>query len=65
MNPSTVNPGTMLLTKIINIAFKTKVKRPRVKMFIGRVKISKIGFKKALIIPKIRATTKAVVKSKT
>jgi hypothetical protein len=59
---SIVKPGTSWLTKIINKAFNTNVKTPRVKILIGRVKIISIGFKNALIIPKIKATTKEVVK---
>ena len=58
-NPSIENPGTILLTRSINKAFKTSVKRPSVRIVMGRVKIIKTGFKKAFIIPKIRATTRA------
>jgi hypothetical protein len=61
-NPSTINPGTMLLTSKINSAFKTKLKRPKVRIVIGNVKITRTGFKKAFIIPKTRATTRAEVK---
>ena len=61
-NPSILNPGTITLTKRIRSAFKTKVKSPSVKKLIGRVKISRTGFKKAFIIPKTKATTKAVIK---
>lgn len=61
-NPSTTNPGTNLLTRSINTAFMTKVKSPKVKILIGRVRIRRTGFKNALIIPKTKATTKAAVK---
>lgn len=60
--PSTINPGTNLLTRSINIAFITNVKIPKVRIFIGSVRIIRTGFKNAFIIPKTRATTKADVK---
>lgn len=40
----------------------TKVNRPRVRMFIGRVKIIMIGFINALRIPRTNATIRAVAK---
>lgn len=61
--PSTLNPGTIIFTKSINIAFIINVKRPKVKILIGRVRIRRIGFKNAFIIPKTSAATNAVVKS--
>ena len=61
-NPSIENPGTILLTKRINKAFKTSVKRPSVRIVIGRVNIIRIGFRIAFIMPKTKATTKAVSK---
>lgn len=59
---STLNPGTSLVTKIIKIALRIKVKRPSVKIFIGKVRIRRTGFKNAFIIPKTKATTIADVK---
>ena len=61
-NPSTTKPVTILLAKSINKAFKTKVNSPKVKIFMGRVRIINIGFRKALIIPKTNATARAAVK---
>jgi hypothetical protein len=63
--PSTINPGTSLLTSNINKALITKVKSPKVRIFIGSVRIIKTGFRKAFIIPKTKATTKAAVKPAT
>ena len=63
--PSTLNPATILLTKSMSKAFKIKVKRPSVKIFIGRVRIRRIGLRSAFIIPSTNATTKADVKSET
>ncbi len=60
--PSTTNPGTNLLTRSIRSAFITKVKSPKVRIFIGKVKIKRMGFKKAFIMPNTKATTKATVK---
>lgn len=64
-NPSTLKPGTIFETRIIKRAFITKVNRPRVNIFIGRVRISITGLRKAFIIPNISATTKAVVRVST
>lgn len=65
MNPSTTNPVTTLLTSSIKTAFITKVKSPSVRILIGRVRIKRIGFKIALIIPKTRATIRDDVKLST
>ena len=61
-NPSTLNPGTILAARSIRTAFITKVKSPRVKRLIGRVKIRRTGFIIAFIIPKTRAVIRAAVK---
>ena len=61
-NPSIENPGTILLTRMINKAFKISVNKPSVKIVIGKVNMIKTGFIKAFIIPSTRATTKAVAK---
>lgn len=47
----TLNPGTILLARIIIIPFITKVKSPRVRMFIGSVRRMRIGFIRALRSP--------------
>lgn len=49
------NPDTKPETKYRRNPFITRVKSPRVKIFIGKVKIIKIGLKIALRIPKIKA----------
>lgn len=64
-NPSTLNPGTILLTKSINTAFITKVKSPKVRIFRGRVKSSKIGLINMLIAPRTTATMRAVINPST
>lgn len=65
VKPSTLNPGTIRSTSIINAALITKVKSPRVRMFIGRVRIKIMGLMTALTIPKTKATKSAVVKVST
>lgn len=62
---ATKNPGTKELTKRIRMAFMTKVNRPRERMLMGRVRITKIGFKMALTIPKMTETIMAVTKEST
>ncbi|MDX1535709.1 MAG: hypothetical protein R3346_03050 [Candidatus Spechtbacterales bacterium] len=59
-NPSTVNPGTIKEDNQTKNALITKVNKPRVKIFIGRVKKTKIGFMKIFRIPRTNATAKAV-----
>lgn len=61
-NPSTVNPGTRLAARRITTAFITNANNPKVKIVIGRVRIRRMGFMNALMIPKTTATTKAVTK---
>lgn len=63
-NPSTLNPGTRFAAKRIINALITNVNKPKVKMLIGSVRIRRIGFKTALIIPSTTATTSAVTKFK-
>ena len=58
-NPATPKPGITPEAIINKTAFITKVKRPRVKMFIGRVMINKNGRKKAFSMPSIAAAKKA------
>lgn len=57
--PSTLNPGTILETRIMIIALITNVKRPIVTILIGSVKKSKIGFTKAFKTPSTIATRRA------
>ena len=64
-NPAMVKPGTNLATIKISIALITKVNRPKVITFMGSVRITMIGLMTALIIPRTRATTKAVVNEAT
>jgi len=59
-NPSTLKPGTKLLVIRSKIAFMTKVNKPKVKIFIGNVKITNIGLRKIVSIPHKTATTKSV-----
>lgn len=47
-NPSTLKPGTMLSTNKIIKALITSKKRPNVKMVMGIVNITRIGFTKIL-----------------
>ena len=61
-NPSTVKPGTIALARRTKTAFITKVKRPNVKRFIGRVSITRTGFIIAFIIPMTNAAIRALVK---
>ena len=61
-NPSTVKPETKFETNKIITALITKVKRPKVKRLIGKVKIKRIGFNTAFIIPRTNAAINAEVK---
>lgn len=63
--PLTVKPGTIFAVNKINKALITKVKRPRVIIFIGKVRITRIGLRTALAIPKTSAAAKAVVRDAT
>ena len=65
IKPVIVNPLTRESIPNSRIALITKVKSPRVRMFIGRVRISRIGLMIALAMPSNRATIKAVVKEDT
>lgn len=53
----TPNPGTISLISIISPAFITKVKRPRVIKFTGKVRTIKIGFRIIDNTPHTTATT--------
>ena len=59
--PFTVKPSTRLSANIIKKVLITKVNKPRVKMFTGKVKSKINGFKSALIKPntidRIKAAT--------
>lgn len=58
-NPETSNPDITPDTIISIIALITKVKIPRVNIFMGRVNINSIGRKKAFSMPKIAAAKSA------
>lgn len=60
-NPSMVKPDTKRATKSSSSAFITKVNKPRVKIFMGKVSIMIIGLIRVFIIPRIMATISAVV----
>lgn len=64
-NPMMAKPGTILATASRSRALITKVNSPRVRMLMGKVRITMIGLMTALMIPRTRATTKAVVKELT
>jgi len=63
--PTTSKPGTIKAVALIKKALITKVKSPRVRIFIGNVKITITGFMNALMIPKTSATIRAVTKELT
>src|SRR3989344_2130890 len=62
IKPATSKPGTRKATVLSRKALITKVKSPKVRIFIGRVKITINGFMKALMIPRTSATISAVTK---
>jgi hypothetical protein len=61
-NPRTSKPEMMPETIISRSAFMTNVKRPKLSIFIGRVKKMRIGRKKAFSIPSMAAANTAVKK---
>ena len=65
MNPSTLNPGTILSVKRIKIALIATVKSPKVIKVMGRVRIRRIGLRTAFTIPITKAVAKAEVKLST
>lgn len=56
---ATANPETKAAISITSRALITKVKSPKERMLIGRVNMTKIGFKNALIKPKTSAAINA------
>ena len=58
-NPWISKPPTTPATIISKMAFKTKVNNPRVKILIGRVRMKRMGLKKAFNIPRKAAEKKA------
>lgn len=60
--PVTLKPGTKDAVSKINKALTAKVNNPKVRIFIGKVKIINIGFIKAFKTPKTSATSKAEIK---
>ena len=61
-NPFTLNPGIIADAIKTKTAFITKVKSQKVRIFIGSVRIIRIGFKTVFRIPKTTAITIAVIK---
>ena len=58
--PATAKPLTKLATNKTKEPLSTKVKSPKVKILIGKVRIIKIGLTIALRIPKTIATISAI-----
>ena len=63
--PSTWNPGTIALTSKTKKPIITKVNKPSVAMFTGKVRIKSRGPKNALTIARSTATMTAVRKPET
>ena len=63
--PFTINPGTIAEASKTKAAFITKVKSQNVRIFIGSVKIIRIGFTKVFRTPNTTATIIAVIKFST
>ena len=61
-NPETVKSGTIFAASIIRPAFMNREKRPKVRIFIGRVNRKIIGLMKIFITPRTTARTKAAIK---
>lgn len=64
-NPATSNPFTTVATNQNNKALITKVNKPRVKIFTGKVKITNIGLSKAFTKPNNKAVIKAAYQPET
>ena len=64
-NPATANPFTTVATNQNNKALITKVNKPKVKIFTGKVKNTNIGFNKAFNKPNNKAVIKAVYQPET
>jgi len=58
---STLKPWTKLLISIRRNALITKVKSPKVIIFTGKVKITKIGFNTIVNIPQTTEITSSVI----
>lgn len=63
--PSTWNPGTSMLVSKMSSALIIRVNNPSVRIVIGRVRTKSKGLIVTLIIPRTKATIRAVVKSAT
>ncbi len=59
-NPSIIKPFTTVETNQIMKALMTKVKRPRVKIVTGRVKIKNKGRTRAFTRPRTKAAINAL-----
>jgi hypothetical protein len=57
----TSKPGTNSAAMITSIALITRVKSPRVKKVIGKVRKTRIGLTKVLSVPRTTATIAAVI----
>jgi len=64
-NPFTAKPLTIVETSKTKSAFITKVKSPSVRIFTGKVIITRSGLMVILIIPRTTANTNAVQKDAT
>lgn len=65
IQPSTMKPGTKKVVILRTMALTTKMNNPKVITVNGKVKRSKIGFMKVLIIPSTIAASNAEVKEST
>jgi hypothetical protein len=65
INPLTLKPGTIEEAIRIRIVLMTKVNKPRVRIFIGRVRMIRMGLRIALRMPKTTETIMAIQKDST
>ncbi len=63
--PLTAKPETTEAAMRIIMVLMTKVNKPRVRKFMGRVKITRKGFRKVLRTPKTTETITAIKKELT
>lgn len=59
--PSTINPGTKMVVTLKTIALTIKINKPKVIIVKGKVKRTRTGLIKVLIIPKTIAARSADV----
>ncbi len=65
IQPSTMKPGTKKVVILRTMALTTKINNPRVMTVRGKVRRSKIGLMKVLIMPRTMAASRAEVKEST